>query len=285
MKPYQSFAVVVASLVLCASAAASPLNKFDINNDNRIDGRDAAALVTMLQGASATGSIPALPGAVVDLNGDGVLSLADWREFAAYAMQVGGYPEALFDVSAPGATPLLTAVDRTTIAQGVSAGLQGGTYNMRLDFNVDGVVDLKDWKLFLSYATKSALLTLLDFDTSGTFNGLDLDRLAGFVDRNSYDVVLDLNADHKVDRRDWQLAVGMGLQLNARAVYDVDGTSGRSQPFISQADSVKIASALDGLTVGSSVSMRFDFNGSGIVDKGDWPTGSYTSARCSSNRI
>lgn len=270
MRLFHSTALALATLLFNASASASAINKFDVNNDGRIDGRDAAALTTMLQGAGVNGSIPALPGTPFDLNGDGVLSLGDWREFASYAAQVGGYPDALFDVATPGMAPLLSAADRAAIAQGVNGGLQGATYNMRLDFNADGSVNLKDWKLFLGYAEKSALPTLLDIDANGAFNGKDLDRLADFADRNSYDAALDLNADGKVDRRDWQLVVDLAKRLNTRAIYDVDGTSDRSQPVISQADAARIVNALDGLTVGFPVSTRFDFNGTGIVDKNDW---------------
>ena len=43
-----------------------------------------------------------------------------------------------------------TAADKFAVAQAVGQG-RGGYYNMRYDFNADGVLDMKDWQLFVSY--------------------------------------------------------------------------------------------------------------------------------------
>lgn len=104
-----------------SGAWASPTNKFDLNNDGQVDGREAAQLMTMVQYLGPTGTIPAMPGAAEDLNGDGQLSLADWREFVRYASGVGAYPEALFDVSIQWGQPTgVNSADKMAIAQAVS---------------------------------------------------------------------------------------------------------------------------------------------------------------------
>ena len=110
----------------CGSVSASPTNKFDLNNDGKVDGRDAAQLIMMVGNTGATGSMPAMPGAAEDVNGDGMFSLADWREFVRYVSSVGAYPEGLFDVSIQWGQPTgVNAADKMAIAQATSSGRFG----------------------------------------------------------------------------------------------------------------------------------------------------------------
>lgn len=259
------------AMVACVGAAvASPTNKFDVNNDGKVDGRDASQLMTMLQYQGPLGSMPTMPGAPEDLNGDGQLSLADWREFVRYVTSVGVYPDALFDVSIQWGQPTgVTVADKSMIAQAVAAG-RSGSYSMRYDFNADGKVDVKDWMLFVSYAQKAYPVMLLDVDGNGAFNGKDLDRYAQMIDARSYDPQMDLNGDGMLNAADWKIVVQMAAAVNPRALFDVDAMSGNSQPALTGADSRKIAVSLQGLSVGFPVSIQFDLNGDGVVQVADW---------------
>ncbi|MBK6616567.1 dockerin type I domain-containing protein [Ottowia sp.] len=255
-------------LALGGAVTAAQANRYDFNFDNKIDGRDADAMVMWVSPAGATGSLPALPGTQADLNGDGRLSLADWREYVSYLTTTGGYPEALFDVNWSAG---VDAGDKGAIAQTVNQGRSpGGYYNMRFDFNADGAVNLRDWALFVAYEKRVRPGLLVDFDGNAVFNGKDMDRIAQMIDARSYDVMLDLNADGLLNAADWQIATEIALRVNQKAVFDVDGTSMSSQPVVSGADSRKIAISLNGLGVGFPVSIRFDLNGDRVVNGTDW---------------
>ena len=183
---------------------------------------------------------------------------------------VGAYPEGLFDVSIQWGQPTgVNAADKMAIAQGVSTG-RFGNYSMRYDFNADGKVDLKDWNIFVGYAQRASPALLLDADGNGAVNGRDLDRYAQMIDARSYDVALDLNGDGFLNSGDWKIVVQLTATVSPKSLFDVDGTSGSSQPVLTAADSRKIAISLQGLSVGFIPSIRFDLNGDGVVQQGDW---------------
>jgi hypothetical protein len=270
MRAMKMMQAVVLAVAAVGSVWASPTNKFDLNNDGKVDGRDASQLMTMLQYLGPTGSMPAMPGAAEDLSGDGQLSLADWREFTRYASVVGAYPDALFDVAIQWGQPTgVNAADKFAIAQAVAAG-RGGSYSMRFDFNADGRVDMKDWMAFVSHAQKAYPAVLLDADGNGAVNGRDLDRFAQMIDARSYDPAQDLNGDGVMNAADWRIVVQLANLVSQKAVFDVDGTSGVSQAVVSAADSRKIAVSLQGLSVGFQTSIRYDLNGDGVVQQADW---------------
>ena len=264
------FVLGLGALFLAGLSTASATNKYDVNSDGRVDARDADSVVMMVGFNGATGSGPAMPGSAQDLNGDGLYSLADWREFVGYVSAVGGYPEALFDVSSPGmGTPAITAADKGAIAMAVSQG-RGGYYAMRYDFNADGVVNLKDWEVFLGYTKRVSPALLVDFDGNSVFNGRDLDRLAQMIDARSYVPMMDLNASGTLSAADWQAALQLASMVNGKAIFDVDGLSGNARPTLGVGDSAKSAIALNGMSVGATVSIRYDFDGNGVVQATDW---------------
>lgn len=253
--------------VLAAStaAAASP---YDLTGDGKIDGRDTELLAMMLRPAGATGSLPSLPGDRSDLTKDGQLSHADWRNFVGYVATVGGFPDALFDVVT---TPAgVDAADKANIAYYINAARFGGSYSLRHDFNADGALNLADWAMFVRQARQSYPRLLIDLDGNGAVNGRDLDLLAQMVDRRSYDLAYDFNADGVVDLLDWQAGLALVAQANRKAVFDVDGASGAAAPVITSADVSKVASNLSAMSTGWRSSVRFDFSGDGKVDAVDW---------------
>jgi len=141
---------------------------------------------------------------------------------------------------------------------------------MRYDFNADGKVDLKDWNIFVAYTQRASPALLLDADGNGAVNGRDLDRYAQMIDARSYDPALDLNGDGFLNSAEWRIVVQLTATVSPKSLFDVDGTSGSSQPVLTAADGRKIAVSLQGLSVGSAPSIRYDLNGDGVAAVNDW---------------
>jgi hypothetical protein len=271
MKPLflASLAALAASASLSAAASAAP-NRLDLNGDARVDGRDADQLATMLAPAGVNGRVPAISGTPFDINNDGMLSRADWQAYIA-SLTSSGATEALFDVIAsPGAPTMVGSPDRMALAQAVSQGTSN--YRMRYDLNGDGSLDLRDWATFLSYYRFARPELLIDFNGNGTVSGVDLDLIARVIDARSFDQAMDLNADGKVTKADYQAAVAIVSSYSPKSLFDVDGRSTFGQPILSPSDGIQIGTAIEGLNVGFPVSIRYDFDGDGLVTPADWAT-------------
>jgi hypothetical protein len=265
MKAYRNLLSIAALGVCGAAFAAVP---FDLDRDGLVTARDINQAASMLAMPIQQGGLP-LPGSTavpVDFNGDRILNLADWTALTDYVAVVRG-PRMLFDTRATGTVDARAKLEIVSAIG--TASTSGCCYQLRYDFNGDGVTNIHDWKIFLDYLRLNQRTVLLDFNIDNQVTGADLDILAGSLDRPGYDLQFDLNADGRLDAADWTVAVGLLGQDTAMAkpVFDVDAAI---PALLSVGDGQRISQELSAMLTGWRPSIRYDLNGDGKVDASDW---------------
>lgn len=264
--------VTVFAGLLSACVSAFCANPFDLNLNGKIDGRDVNQVATSLAGYVRQGGYTPPSGSPLlayDFNGDKTLNLSDWQAYIDYVKGVATSGRSLFDVDG---NDILDGVDRNRIAAQMAIGPLSPPSDLRYDFNGDGRNDAKDWNIFLSYMKKTNPSVLIDFNNDGVVNSTDAAMLAQQVDSHSYNVAYDLNADGVVDARDWQVGLSLFRQVAPKSLFAVSRVNVIGGNNLTSQDSLKIAQTIGGAISGGYSSIRYDFNGDGVVDINDWKT-------------
>lgn len=266
--------VLAAAAVLMGTqvlAQTTSTNRYDINGDGKLTGRDLDGFANMAGKTSEPATMSMFPRS--DLNGDKVIDIKDWREFVIYALEIGGRAEVLFDFNGNGK---LDVADRDVLADYLGRAAQNQMYDMRLDFNYNGVANAADWKVFLDYAKRARPEVLLQHDGNGKVDGYDLYQLSELISRfttgvaSGYLATVDLDGDGKITTGDWRAAVALAQRVDQRALFDVHASLNPSLPMLDLNDTAAMVIAVNGQAMFGSAPLRYDLNGDGVVNKLDW---------------
>ncbi|MEO1496542.1 MAG: hypothetical protein AAFV43_05270 [Planctomycetota bacterium] len=186
----------------------------DATLDGFVEDDDAAVWAAQF---GSDGRVPA------DLNGDGVVNLADQTIILD---SLGAVAErGLGDADGDG------VVDQDDHAVFVAEFGQVGS-DLRADFNADGVVDLLDYTFFADNVGASYPAPIADIDGSGVVDDADLAIWSATVGQVAEEFVADFNGDAVVGLADYTVwRDNRGPQLPPGTGADADGNG-----YVQQAD-------------------------------------------------